>query len=529
MKNKTIRNAQTISESILQWYKQLAYEKKTAFFSAFGFGILVHLIAITGWLFNWDTTLYEPQGWLILQGKWAWDFLYALDAGDYLIPMNRITSLIAIGLASALLVEIFGVKSKLWSGLVGACMVSFPSIMCAFSFGVGFWPVAIAVFSLWIIWKFRGWVGFLCSSGVLAFALGVYQSHIGFVAAGMVLLCIFELLKEESTVKKVLLLAVRYLAVLGAGIGLYYIILKIALRGQQLAAYQNIDKIEHITFSGLVDGIRYGYKVFFSMFLSDAYGTGYSYVVFAYRSLLVLTLIGLGLLIKKSRVYKKPLKFALMMVLIALYPLAVHAVALLSQGATSHWIMMYSFVMLPVAFIAIAYNCELVLKEVVFSPKDFAAFLRAKGSLLYQWCCCLCCFLLCWFWWQITDEGYLKLRIAYEGVYQQLTDMVDDIYENEDYQNGCTTVAIIGGGTPETVFDFMPQYSNYTGIAHKNLLYSYLGIPDRFLIGVLNIPLSYATTEQKQAVLGTPEFEAMPCYPEKGYIQEINEVLVVKM
>lgn len=517
------------SEVIAKWYRQVSAEKKAAFFTAFLFGFVVHIIAITGWLFNWDTDVVESSGWIILQGKWASDLVYALDSGNYCIAMSRITTLVAIGIAAALLADIFAVKSTFWAGLIGACMVSFPSIMCAFAYGaVGFWGMTLVVFSLWIAWNCRGGIGFFCSAGILAFALGVYQPHIGFAAAGMVFLCMLELLEEDSTAKKVFFHAVRYLAILGIGILLYYIILKLVLHGRPLGDYQNISGIDHITFSGIWSGIQYAYSSFFSMFLFDGYGTGYSYIVFAYRSLFFLTVIGLVLLLIKCRVYKKPLKLALMLVLAALYPLAVHAVAVLSQGASSHWIMMYSFVMLPVTFIVIAHRCELILKESDFSTKGLLTFLRSKSNLLYQWCCCLCCFLLLYGWSITANEGYLRLRIAYEGAYQQVTDMVDDIYENEAYQNGCRTIAFVRGSV-NSAPPVLAQYDAYTGIANKYYIYAYDGIVIKFIDNLLSITFPYADAAQMQSIQELPELAEMPCYPEQGYIQEINGVLVVKM
>ena len=116
-------------ELISRFKKNILPQWKVCFWSALIVGIVAHFYKITNWLPNWDSLVfrYDAQN-MVSMGRW---FLPVASAPSSFYDLPWITGLLAIlfhALGAVCICEIFDVKKNITAGLIGAVVVSFPTV-----------------------------------------------------------------------------------------------------------------------------------------------------------------------------------------------------------------------------------------------------------------------------------------------------------------------------------------------------------------------------------------------------------------
>lgn len=512
------------SAVLSRWYGTVPRCSKTAFLSAWIAGSIAHIFAVSNTLFNHDYTLREARGILPMQGKWFSDLSYQMDAGDYSIPLAVITAIAALALSAALLADVLQLRSRVWSAALGAALAVFPSAMEAQAYRMNFWDIFLAVLALWLIWRLPGRRGWLSGAAVLTLSLGIYQAYIGFAAAGLLLYCAQEVLRPGSTLRSIWARAMRSLTVLLASIGAYCVVLKIYLRVHdlQLDTYKGIDKaLNHFDWKALPGYMAEGYVQVFRMLWEDAYGSQAYHIKWLYRAALLLLVAGALLVVWDRALLRSPAKLAMLALFIGLYPMAVHLIYALSLGVPTSWITRYPFVML---FIALFKLGEMTMRMLpAAAPRTPRQWLAAA----HHWLCLFLAVALCYVWTVMTHEGYLRMKLAFYGAYAMENKIAQDIYSCPGYDEDAE-VALIGLSEQKTEDEFFKQYDAYTGIMDKNFIFSYGEQPRFFLEMWLQTDFRYADAQTAAALRQSDAFAAMPVYPQPGYVQVLDGVIVAK-
>ena len=126
----TSRKSDSVPEQMIEKIrKNILPQWKVCFISALVVGVVAHLYKITNWLPNWDSVVfrYDAQNMLNL-GRW---FLSIVCAPGSFYDLPWITGLLAIifhALGAVCILKIFNVKKFITSALVGALIVSFPTV-----------------------------------------------------------------------------------------------------------------------------------------------------------------------------------------------------------------------------------------------------------------------------------------------------------------------------------------------------------------------------------------------------------------
>ena len=233
-------------------------------------GLFAHGFMFANKIPNHDDLYYDVDisGAGVESGRFALFFFWKLFSNLSAPWLNGILGVGFLSCAAALLSDAFGLRRR-WQALsLTLIVVVFPeniSLFCfmyeAHVFALG---VMFAALAAWLVP--RGRFGWLWAVVVVVLATGIYQVYL-LLATGLMVIAI---LREVSVGGHAWKLTVRCAAAALAGLVLYMLAAKLALRltGSALNQYQGIDKmgsldvsaIPHQAGAGVRDGIQLLYR-----------------------------------------------------------------------------------------------------------------------------------------------------------------------------------------------------------------------------------------------------------------------------
>ncbi len=493
------------------WFRQY----RTAFLTSLISGFLAYGFAFTNKLINHDEahSLFMKGG-TVTSGRWG---LGALDAIFPNYSMPWIYGLITVFLVAAavcVMVDLFSLRNRLVQGLLGGCVMVFPSLIGLFgymftssSFGLAFF---LAVLSVRLL-RSRNFLYILPAGACLVLSLSIYQSYISVAASLLVLVLIRDLLtgsKPDVILKR----GIFYVAFLVAALVVYYLATQAVLKltGTQLGGYAS----GNFTFSpsAILSGAVLAYKNFFRFFTEGF--CGLIPTAFSRKLHILLLVLSLGLLAllggkKKLSVPQWLLLGALTLVL----PLAVNCMYMITSEDSIHTLVLYSF--------AVFYGFAAVLAELALDAWDgkpaVSLLLNAVTGILA---------LVIVINTYVANQAYLHLHLRYENAYAFYTSLAADIKLRPEFSEN-TKLAVIGNyRQPEYYSEQFEHIHTITGV--------YGFVPDNysnesFLKYYVGFPVPFASAEETEAIRGSAEFTQMPVYPYYGSMQFFGDVLVVKL
>ena len=203
---------------------------KTCFLTAFAIGVLAHFYKITNWLPNWDSLVfrYDPQNMIGL-GRWFLPVVCSLSSHYDLPFLNGLISILFHALGAVYICRILYVQKHITAGLIGAMLVSFPTVTSVLMYNYVADGYAIAFFlsvlAAWYMTKPKP--QYLLASVLIALSSGIYQAYITVTVMLVLLYLIDEILFWHISVPAVLKKC-GFMLVSGIlGLALYGIVLKI--------------------------------------------------------------------------------------------------------------------------------------------------------------------------------------------------------------------------------------------------------------------------------------------------------------
>ena len=491
------------------------------FFITLFFGLIIHTLSINSIIINHDALSHGFQpaeaigGLLLKQGKW-FAYYFRLIFGNISVgSVNSINSILFIALSSALVVSLLDIKNKVLACLIGLMMVSFPSVLCTFSYDsedMFFFSLLLATISIYCLKRLKK-NSYLVGIIFLVFSLGTYQAYIGFAATLLLLIFLIEVLTNSESNKQIFERAVKYLLFLGVSCIIYYIVLNIILKikGISLSNYRGIDNMASLDLAQIPELIIGTYKKVFLFFLNDFYGTRLPKFYIAYRITILLLLFNLFAVYIKSGIYKNIIKNICFFAILIVFPLSVHLVALLGKNVNTHWLMIYSFVLVFISLIK--------LFEMNYNASD--------GLTLNKFAVYIVLFFTVYNWYVLTNSGYLRLKAGYYRAYSTANQVVSLIINYPDYTKE-KEVDIIGSYKPDKDSFYSEMGNRFTGVTYGNM-FSRQNHYNRIITDFLGLELNFVNSKKEEEIKATNEFINMPVYPDDGCISEINGVVVVKM
>lgn len=518
---------------LVELCKKITKPEKTAFLWAVLIGFMTHFYAFTNKLYNYDELYSTPgsYGLGIENNRWFLEYLgrevAKVVGGSYSLPLfNGVLCVLLLAVSALLVVRMFGMKSSLFAALVGGLMVAFPAVTCMFFFmftsvyySIGIFLSVLAAYLL-IKHPKKWWLN-LIAAVLLACSLGIYQAYfpnaVCLCLIAVILSCAFGGEKEEF--RTVLLRGVRYVAVLGVGMVLYFV-LNLAFHRYwnidvTMGGYQGLDSMGHITAESLVQGLKQCYESFAALCVRETlYLNTITSMMKSYFGV-ILILVGSALFLlfaKKGNWAKK----ALMLVGFILLPIAIFLIYIMAPEAYVYTLMIYPAVFLLIFLLVWVerFAREMPKYRVVSSLMQWAgAGLAGFILVIYVWYGNGC--YMSMEYTKYHDMAYFETMVtqikSLEGYRDDMPVVMAGMeIEDETNQVGSLLGDVFGmEGKSET---------NVNAYSRNHLIAKYLGFVPEF--GGYEDILTWMERE---------EVKNMNCYPDDGSIAIIDDTIIVKL
>ena len=491
---------------------------KVSFLAALIVGLIAHFYKITNWLPNWDSLVfrYDSQNMIGL-GRWFLPVVCSFSSFYDLPFLNGIIAVVFHALSAVCICKLMNVQKKITAFLIGAVIVSFPTVtsVMMYNYVADGYSIAFFLSTLAALCMTREKPNYLLSVILIALSTGIYQAYITVTIMLVILNLIDEIIYNNKSFIDVLKKSARMLLTGVLGVALYGIVLKIILSvfSVGLLDYQGINSsasLSNIDFLGSLYSIK---ETFLGCFFDLSEGINVYIVLNAF--VLVFTLAHYLKYIIKNKLYKKPVNIFLLVILGVMLVVGAGALAFVNAGIDYHNLMLMGYVVFYLFF--------LVLYE-------RGAVETEKHGFIKCWIILITALVLIFNQVVISNVSYHKAQIAYEKSYGVLVRIADRI---EPKAEECDRILVIGA---------LENSEDYS----VNLTPDITGITDGYIIraddetvgqSVLCSALNdyceknyvFLSGDDKKIFAQKEEVKSMGVWPSKDCISVIDNTIVIKL
>ena len=499
--------------------KKLTPQWKLCFLSVIAFGLIAHNYKITNWIPNWDSLVFrhDPQD-MIGMGRW---FLHAVCSPSSFYDLPFVTGFIAIfffGLGALCICSMFSVKKNTTAVLIGALVVTFPSVTSVmfYSYVADGYAISFFFACLAAVYMTKKKVKYYIAAAILiAFSVGIYQAYITVTIVLLLAYLIIEILYGGAQIKSVLAKCIRFFVTGLCGMVLYYLILQaiLLISGVSLLDYQGFGDAANFSSIDILASL-YNIKNAFIGYFFD-FSDGFN--LFCFINCIIFALMAVMYLADVKRRKIGFLKFAFICVFVALLPFGANILAFINCNIDYHNLMKMGYFVFYLLFVLLYEHLE-SKSEVLNVVKAWLVFGVAAFMVLKMII--------------IANVGYHKLEIAYEKSFGTLIRIADRIEQTEEI-DGCSRILVIGAleGSEAYSSDLPPDLTGTTD--------SYILRKDDEMVGqsVLCSALNdycgknydFVAGEEKKSIMETEYVKNMDYWPGKNSIGVSGDVIVIKL
>lgn len=505
-----------MQEKIKSLWEEHKKEFLTCFFTTLCLGLIAHAYQFLNFQLSHDSldglyVLGAENAHKIDLGRVFIPAYRAVFQGTFTIPwLTGVLTLLWIALGVYMVVSMFEVKKTLHivmiSGLmtvnitVTAICATFMHDLSAYMFGMMLGCVAA-----WI-WKkkIKGW--FVIGVISTAVSIGMYPANASVTITLIMIAIILCLFKGEKTKTVILSGAAGTFMVLVGGIGYLLSVKAItSWTGIELASRSNsVSALYNLRVSEFPRFIKATYVDWWDYYIQP----NITWISPEVTKIVMMLLLGIVLVsivcaLIKSECSKR--NKVLSVIIILLLPLGMDTCYILARGYV-HELMQYSFIFVFILGILLMH----------YVP---ASFIRGMNSVL------IICILVGSI--QTANNCYLKKALIAQGTLSHMTNVLYDMYQN-GYESGVTTVYVVGSIPVEAnkEFEWIDKINgmeiNEAVTNDKKSIKSYFKY-------VLGEPLLFCSSEEEYKIYNSEEYTLMPVWPEQGYIDYIDGVMVIKL
>lgn len=513
------KKAASVSEK--SFWAQLSPSFWMALKTGFVAGVITHIYIVTNLILNHDSVggLFSLNENL-KNARWSLAFLSSFGTGFQLPVVTILIALSMLALTAALTVEVLEITNKAAVVLTSVFLVAFPPVACIFSYmftaDAYFISLFLSALAVWLTKRYRwGWVAAIV---LCAVSLGGYQSFVCYAIGLFLIDCILQLFSDKP-LGKIIRTGLKYIGIILGSLVFYYLILELLLRitGTPLNTYQGLNQIDPFALGEFFKEFPRTYRDFIHYFTQPYYTFGF------YRTVQMLCLLlAAGTLVYLAvarKLYRDWGRLLALVAGVALLPLALNFITVLSTGGWVHELMHYSFVLLFVLIIK--------LFELAFQKTDTNKALsvaRAVGFTMVA--------ILAWNCFCVSNIAYLRLQVCYENSFATANRIAARMESLEGYSSELP-VAFVGELGREAYGGTLEEFSSYDYLTGTNdtLLYSVDNYTRNrnFLKHYIGIQVPFPDQEQLERLNASEAVKAMPAYPAVGSVAIQEGVVVVKL
>lgn len=493
---------------------------KFMFVSTIIIGLVTHMFILTNKLLSHDEIqcLYS-KGLTFEIGRWGLELIKYIFPSYSMQWLNGIITLIVIALSSCFVAKILNVNSRLKQCLIGAIMITYPSITCTliYMFTANSYGLAILLAVLCVYFALKSEqkkINILFSVICLVLSISIYQAYISLTATLFIFVLLKECINEKKNFKDIIYKALKYVGLLIVSLIIYLIVFKVCNKLFNIATtdYQGVSNLGEIGIRLIVRGILNAYRTMKEMMFTDFYGISAN----------ILLKIGFGILGSISIIYvgihlknilKQDIKkIFLFILLVVLLPISMNSTYILNPNVDMHSLIVYS-------------NCFWLILPLILSKEiKETKLINCINKVIVV-------FLVIMILKYITlaNECYLKLKLSYENTFSFYNTLITRIESTEGFDKD-TKIAFIGSYCGEAGIDnaaYFTHLNSFTGMDSNLLLISTYS-KNEFIRNYMGVNFQYVTDEEIEELVKREAVQKMNSYPYDNSIRKIDNKIVVK-
>ena len=493
---------------------------------------LVHVYAVSRLMVSHDSLAefyasammnngYTGISWKLALGRFVTPIYQKVFRGTIVLPwLIGLLACLYSGFTVYITARIFSLKRALPVFMTAGVLLTNPTVfLTAATFihdlDVNMLGMLLGTLAVWC-WKEDSWLLWAAGAVCVSLCMGIYACFLSVTIVMVMFVCILALLDGELPCS-VLIYGLKAIGMILAGLALYAVMAMVMCRltGVELVQghYNSItNMVSQSTREHLFERIITAYQDAARVLGCEMFGHGGARNMASVMALLGSVAVIVGKVICRKRGF-----FAngMIFVLLALLPVAMDLSMIVGTSiAYVHDLMKCAFVL--------AYLLVLLLADrMLFSPEKTK---KAVGVLLT-----LCIAVICWQYTVQANQIYLKKDLENRFTSSQMTRIMTQVEQRDDYVPGETKMLFAGDITSQVLHrNELLQYWGYTGVGINTPIQSW-SLYKPYLEYMLGIKVNYCSGEQRWALVTDQRVMDMPIYPQKGCMQMIDDVLVIKI
>lgn len=483
-------------------------------------GLLAHLYKITNWLPNWDSLVfrYDPQNMIGL-GRWFLPVVCSFSSFYDLPFLNGIIAIIFHALSAVCICRILNVQKNITAGLIGALIVSFPTVTSVMMYNYVADGYAIAFFlsTLAAFYMTKEKPKYILSAILICLSTGIYQAYITVTIMLILLKLIDEIIYSKATFCDILKKTGCMLLTGLAGVVIYSLILKaiLAVFSAKLLDYQGMNEtmsLSKIDIRGSLYTIK---ETFVNLFFDVSEGISLYFLINAF--VLIFTIFHYAKDIVKNKLYKKPVNIFMVILFSIMLVFGAGALAFINASVDYHNLMLMGY--------SVFYLFFFILYERGADEAKTHAVIKCWAVLAVG-------VVLIFNQVVIANVSYHKAQIAYEKSYGVLIRIADRIEKTPDAEN-CGKIMVIGAlsGSEAYSVNLPPDITGVTEgfiiraddetvgqSVFTSAINDYCGKNYKFVSG-----------KEKEKLLKDEKIKSMNKWPNENCVKVIDDIVIIKL
>lgn len=514
---------QNFLTSIYDWF----IKNRVAILTSFGIGLLVYFPFYSSMLSNPDGVLYWDQidtpNWVLEQADWGQFLLDYIKPNINIVPLAILFAIFFYCIAGILFVDIFAVENVFIKILVSSCILCSPVVpstitypYIAYNFGFSF---CLAILSIKTLVKYQDkFVGLVLGWFLLTLAIGTGKTNVGTAAGAAIMYLIILIIEKNDDIKSWFVSAGKIISIGMLGTASYYIILKIllAIKGMQMSTYGGGDKINlPYIIINLSKTVKYAYSNFIDFFfhsniMINSFAIKELYICMFI--LFVITIIFACYLMKKNII-----SIIIFILCIVISPVACNLISLFTPDHSYVDLHMAGGMNLFISFIFLLFIFVMLKiqlsKQIIIKLSAYIVMI----SLIWNYILIDC-----------ADAALMKFQT--DLAISLGNRIYTTVEADERFVEDMKLVVI---GTPDYAVKKLPYYKSTNTYARWGMFWS-----DSFYTSLgwnvifrhyVDGNVRWGSWDDINFVIASDIYKNMPAYPEKGSMQIINDVFVVKV
>ncbi len=505
---------------------ELARNIKKVFIATFVMGLIAYGYLFVNYIPSHDGMMIVKtnQWWEMSVGRFV-VLYYAPIRGLYEAPwMIGLLSTTYVAISAFLTIQILDIGFDTWKVYVVSALYVFNIAFISnagvylFCFDVLTLALLFAVLAVYLSTRFQNIISGLAAILLLAFSLGMYQSYIA-VAVGLYMLVACKRLVNGDETKKVFRNGITSIVILILSGVAYYILVRVfqALSGVEpyTGAYESIESVFSLGFSDFVHGMIIAYKqVLRFLFKDSLYASIMPLII---NSLIVI--IGMVSWILVLIRFRMPVISKILLgALILIFPIGVNCFSIFLGGVVYQLMFFpYQLVLLLLLFPVLIKNNE----SISVKPQMYMRIATVVAVSILSFCVV-----------RYANDLFYYQKLVGAGTDAQMTGILYDIERTEGFDDFSTPVILLGDASQAlgAPYEQRDIYSNTAGLSPSGTTITYNECFKWYMRYVFGRDFQYETDQATvDSLIEREAVTDMPCYPEAGYVQMVDDHLVIKL